>query len=128
MTTQDKIRQAIKEAGLTQKGLADLLGIKDPTVNTWVTGKRNPTVTTIKKIAKATGKPLNYFFDNSNHIFGSNNMVGGENNNINSPEFTILSKDVELLKKENELRCKDVELLKKEVENINLRLQLKRGK
>lgn len=36
----EKIRQAIKEAGLTQQKLADKLGITNPVVNVWVTGKR----------------------------------------------------------------------------------------
>lgn len=58
----EKIRQAIKEAGLTQQKLADKLGITNPVVNVWVTGKRNPTSATIKKIADATGKPYDFFF------------------------------------------------------------------
>lgn len=57
----EKIRQAIKEAGLTQQKLADKLGITNPVVNVWVTGKRNPTASSLKKIAEATGKPYAYF-------------------------------------------------------------------
>ena len=58
-----KIRQAMKEAGLTQQKLADKLGITNPVINVWVTGKRNPTVESLKKIAQATGKPYSYFVD-----------------------------------------------------------------
>ena len=57
----EKIRQAIKEAGLTQQKLADKLGVTNPVINVWVTGKRNPTVDSIKKIAEATGKPYSFF-------------------------------------------------------------------
>lgn len=59
----DKIRQAIKEAGLTQQKLADKLGITNPVVNVWVTGKRQPTIDSLKKIAAATNKPYSYFIE-----------------------------------------------------------------
>lgn len=72
----EKIRQAIKEAGLTQQKLADKLGTTNPVVNVWVTGKRNPTTASIQKIAKATGKPYAYFVS-ENGDKNINNMVEG---------------------------------------------------
>lgn len=72
----EKIRQAIKEAGLTQQKLADKLGTTNPVVNVWVTGKRNPTTASIQKIAKATGKPYAYFVS-ENGGKNINNMVEG---------------------------------------------------
>lgn len=72
----EKIRQAIKEAGLTQQKLADKLGTTNPVVNVWVTGKRNPTTASIQKIAKATGKPYAYFVS-ENGDKSINNMVEG---------------------------------------------------
>ena len=57
----EKIRKAIKEAGLTQQKLADKLGITNPVINVWVTGKRNPKPENLQKIAEATGKPYSYF-------------------------------------------------------------------
>lgn len=59
----EKIRQAMKEAGLTQQKLADRLGITNPVVNVWVTGKRKPTIESIKKIASATNKPYSFFIE-----------------------------------------------------------------
>lgn len=59
----EKIRQAIKEAGLTQQKLADKIGTTNPVVNVWVTGKRNPTTASLKKIADATGKPYSFFME-----------------------------------------------------------------
>ena len=59
----EKIRQAMKEAGFTQQKLADKLGITNPVVNVWVTGKRKPTIDSLKKIAAATNKPYSYFMD-----------------------------------------------------------------
>ena len=63
-----KIKKAMKEAGLTQQKLADKLGITNPVVNAWINGKRNPTVNTIKRIAKATEKPFSFFLEESNII------------------------------------------------------------
>lgn len=59
----EKIRQAMREAGLTQRKLADKLGITNPVINVWVTGKRNPKPDTLRRIANATGKPYSYFMD-----------------------------------------------------------------
>lgn len=59
----EKIRQAMREAGLTQRKLADKLGITNPVISVWVTGKRNPKPDTLRRIAQATGKPYSYFMD-----------------------------------------------------------------
>lgn len=117
MTIDNKIRKAMKEAGFTQKGLAEHLGIKQPSVGSWLSGRRNPTVTTLKKIAAATGKPLNYFFDASTSL--GDNTVGGNNNSGNNcggisvAAFQLLQKDMELLKKEVELIKLKLEVNKK---------------
>lgn len=79
MEIKDKIRMAMKEAGFTQQGLADVLGITNPVVNTWVTGKRNPTVRTLKKIAAATGKPLDFFLQEDNSV---NQQANGNSGNV----------------------------------------------
>lgn len=106
---RSKIKAAMQGAGFTQQGLADELGIKHPTVNSWVTGKRNPTVTTLKKIAQATGKPLSFFFDSS--ITSNSHNIAGHDNNI------AISSDVESLKK-------DMLLVKKEIEILKLKLEI----
>jgi len=89
MEIKDKIRMAMKEAGFTQQGLADVLGITNPVVNTWVTGKRNPTVRTLKKIAAATGKPLDFFLQEDNSVNQQANgnsgvIMGNNNSNVNN--------------------------------------------
>jgi repressor LexA len=58
----------MKEAGLTQQKLADKLGITNPVVNVWVTGKRNPTIESLKKIAAATNKPYSYFIETDEFV------------------------------------------------------------
>lgn len=62
----NKIKKAMKEAGLTQQKLADKLGITNPVINAWIKGKRNPTVNSIKRIASATDKPFSFFMGESN--------------------------------------------------------------
>lgn len=79
MKLSEKIKIAIKEAGYTQQTFADKLGITNPVVNVWCTGKRNPTTTTLKKIAKATNKPLSYFFADEKSANIVNNSNGGDN-------------------------------------------------
>lgn len=81
----ERIRQAMKEAGLTQQKLADRLGITNPVVNVWVTGKRIPTVESIKKIAIATNKPYSYFVGEDEFVEGFKAIPLTNNNTIQLP-------------------------------------------
>ena len=65
----EKIRKAIKEAGLTQQNLADKLGITNPVVNVWIQGRRIPNIENLKKIAVATGKPYSWFINDDEGEF-----------------------------------------------------------
>lgn len=47
------IREARKSKGLTQKELAALLGIDETRVSKYESGKQNPTIETLEKIANA---------------------------------------------------------------------------
>lgn len=55
------IRQARKSAGLTQKELAQKMGIKYQNVTQWESGGRNPKIESIRRIADICGVPVNYF-------------------------------------------------------------------
>jgi transcriptional regulator with XRE-family HTH domain len=109
---KEKIKQAIKEAGLTQSELGRKLNITHPLVNNWIKGRRNPSLKSLKKIASATGKPLNYFFDNSGNIQAGNYIYGGKTEFNNKYAFELLQKENELLKRELEIERKEKELLK----------------
>jgi transcriptional regulator with XRE-family HTH domain len=50
--------QARKRAGLTQGELAKLMYTNRSQVTRWETGKCNPTVTTLEKLAEVTGSRL----------------------------------------------------------------------
>ncbi|MGN0016035.1 MAG: helix-turn-helix domain-containing protein [Candidatus Avelusimicrobium sp.] len=100
-----KIKIALAEAGLNQSELAKKMGIKKQAVSNWFAGYRKPKVETLQKIAEATGKPLNYFFENKGNIGNS-----GGNNTFNNNSFA------------------DLELIKKDIEILKLRVQILEGK
>lgn len=83
----EKIRKAIKDAGLTQQKLADKLGITNPVINVWVTGKRNPRPDTLQKIAEATGKPYSYFAEDDEFAPTVKAMPLTPNNTITLPIY-----------------------------------------
>lgn len=58
MTIGERIRAARKKAGLTQRELAEKLGISEQGITQWETGVRNAKLGTIKKIAEAIGVPF----------------------------------------------------------------------
>ena len=55
MTTGQRIKEARKKAGLTQKELAAKLGIAYQTLAQWENDLRNPKRETLQKIASALG-------------------------------------------------------------------------
>lgn len=60
-----KIRRAMQEAGLSQVKLAKQLGVTQAAVSKWLLGITAPTIEMLKKIAVATSKPLNHFFEDT---------------------------------------------------------------
>ena len=112
-----QIKIAMAEMGLNQTSLAKKVGVKPNTVSQWLTGTNSPKMDTLKKVAKATGKPVNYFFDNSTDVKGNQNIVG--KNITVSPD---VEKDIALM------RVK-IEALESKIENFELKYNLlKKGK
>lgn len=104
------------DADLTRDSLGKKLGITPSMIGNWITGYRNPSLSSLKKISKATGVPLNYFFENSSNIQAGNTIYGEKNefNNNSLKDVELLKKEIELLKRELEIERKEKELLKKE--------------
>lgn len=68
MTIGEKIKRIRKERGLTQKELgAALGGISQQQVGQWETGKANPKIETIKKIAEALNVDISELSDFTNY-------------------------------------------------------------
>ena len=55
MLIGDNIRRLRKERGITQKKLGELCGIAEPNIRKYESGKQNPKLETIEKIASALG-------------------------------------------------------------------------
>ncbi len=60
MTVGERIREARKAAGLTQKALGKACGIAEPTIRRYELGKLNPKFETLQKIAKPLGVSVSY--------------------------------------------------------------------
>ena len=61
LSVGEKIRNAVKKTGLTQQEFCKKIGIGESVISRWLKGNRNPSITSLKKIAEATDTPLNYF-------------------------------------------------------------------
>lgn len=57
----DRLRKVMFERRLTQEKLAALIGSDQRLVSFWLTGRRNPSLASIKKIASALDLPINFF-------------------------------------------------------------------
>ena len=58
----EKIKKARLLAGLSQKDLAQKLGVSDKTISAYEMGRAIPPVLALQKIAEVTKQPLEYFF------------------------------------------------------------------
>ena len=56
------IKQARNQQGLTQKELGKKIGVGEPTVNKYESGKQNLTVETLKRVADALGMHVKVTF------------------------------------------------------------------
>lgn len=59
MTTGERIQAARKGQGLTQKALSERCGIAEPTIRQYESGRLNPKIETLDKLAAALGVPIN---------------------------------------------------------------------
>lgn len=63
MTFGEKLRQARKAAGLTQKELAQAVELKHNAVSNWEKGISSPDPATIRRLCHILRMPPNFFFD-----------------------------------------------------------------
>ena len=113
----EQLRKALYEKRLTQKDLAEKIGVNRPVVNRWITGNSNPSFNSLKKIAAALELPLNYFSEDYN----INTELYNESNNTEKDfsKIVLLEEKIKRLEAEIMLTRKDNELLKKEIEILN---------
>ena len=63
MTFGEKLRQARKAAGMTQKELAQAVELKHNAVSNWEKGISSPAPDTIRRLCEILRMPPNFFFD-----------------------------------------------------------------
>lgn len=68
----DKIRDARKAAGLTQRQLAERIKVSNTSISNWEKGVSNPDPDTIQNLCWALEVQPNYFFDTDTHSFPNN--------------------------------------------------------
>ena len=61
-TTGERIQEARKKKGFTQKELAEKIGVTEQTVGNYETDNRNPNLDTLALIAKALGESLEFLY------------------------------------------------------------------
>lgn len=60
-TIADRIKRARLLAGLDQDDVAEACGVARPTVSAWETGKTEPKFSSLVRVARLTGQPLEWF-------------------------------------------------------------------
>lgn len=58
-----QLRKIMAEKGITQKELAEKLGVFQTMISHWLTGIKNPTISSVKKLADALEVSVSYFID-----------------------------------------------------------------
>lgn len=57
-----RIKEILKQRGVTQKGLAEKIGVSVISISRIAKGEQNPSLDTLQKIADALGVPLTELF------------------------------------------------------------------
>lgn len=97
-----KLKEAIKAAGYTQEEFAKLISTNRGLINQWITGKRNPSAPSLKKISKALKLPITFFLDNSVNT-----------GNITAKDVNINSQNtVKMLEEKLKLKDEKIKILK----------------
>ena len=65
----DRLKRLLKSKGMTQKSLARLTGIPEPTISHYVSGYRNPELPALRKLADALGVSLSELGDPRFHPY-----------------------------------------------------------
>ncbi len=63
MSFSDKLYELRTSNGISQKDLANGLGVAQSSINYWEKGQRDPSITVVKKIADYFGVSLDYLID-----------------------------------------------------------------
>ncbi|HGU6173175.1 TPA: helix-turn-helix domain-containing protein [Escherichia coli] len=93
----ERLKKIRKERGLSLRALAEKSGISKSTLNDIETGKSNPSVETLTKIAKALNIEISYFFSDENDTMNNQDLDFSNSNNTKE-KFTKVTDVKEALK------------------------------
>ena len=91
-----QLKKIIIEKGISQQDFAAKLGVGKAMISQWITGTRNPSLTSLKKIAQTLNISLNYFLENEQN--SETKINGLDEKDI---KIILLEKEVAVLQKEN---------------------------
>lgn len=74
-----RLREVRKNQGLTQKQLADKLGLTKTSISCYESGSRTPTLDTLIDLANELGVELSYFLGTENYYVASDDSDYGIN-------------------------------------------------
>lgn len=92
MSMLERLRDILKERGLTLKAFADLSGISQPNLSNYINGNISPTLDTLDKIAKALNIEVQDLFPQKEQveIFA---VVSGKTYKITETDIINIIKD-----------------------------------
>ena len=67
---QNRIKQVLKEKNVTVSTLSEMIGITQPNMSSIITGKVNPSIDTLEKIALALSVPIAELFQPESDLYG----------------------------------------------------------
>ncbi|MBR5191609.1 MAG: helix-turn-helix transcriptional regulator [Clostridia bacterium] len=91
---KDNIRIIREQNGLTQKQVADVLGVGRATYCNYESGKRNIKPNAILKLSKFYKLPLNAFYDESEEVLNDEDGYESEGDNIYLSQLSKKEKDL----------------------------------
>ncbi len=123
---RNKLKHRLIDLNMSQTEFAEKLGIHKQVVASWMTGKRNPKMESIKKMSKILKIPFSYLTDDTKNNFieqpvekqncGNSDIILKlieKQNNLIEENKKRFETEISLLKKDMEIFRRDLELLKR---------------
>lgn len=95
--TGKELKLKIDALGITQRSLAEQMGVTPQTVSAILTAKDIRT-SSLERIAQVTNKPMSYFYgetDNAQAVASGDSSIAAINSNVNSSEVELFKKLLE---------------------------------
>lgn len=97
MSFGEKLAKYLKDNKMDQKELAKLLGVKEQTVSTYITGKNNPTYARFMQICSQLKIDANFFMDSYDESLETNPKLSSEDKRILKMYKSLTPHDKEIV-------------------------------